>query len=382
LRLCDETVTLTARITGWLQTPAPFAPRSSQSAQTNRRQSAAVAVRVALVVALVLQAALGIAGELSLYIRDPGYSDKEIRLARQEDLHPGEPEIVMLGTSRTAAAFHAGLARERLGNREIVFNFGIPASGPITHLLYFRRMLRDGHRPDLLILEVLPPTLGDLPGGGPDIPEGPLEGRFLFGDRLRHDELETAISYGFPASDVREKWRRSVVLPWYSLRFPITGRIMPSAQPWRLRFDWSRGCDEFGWGAPFASSVTPEEYEKLFQHAVDEYRDILATLEPTGGGARALGDLAELCRRESIPLHLVLMPEASRFRAMYPATVLRQVHGFLNEVCSQHNCTYTDAREWLPDDGFSDGHHMLKGGAERFSDRLTREVIEPMRPRR
>ena len=34
------------------------------------------------------------------------------------------------------------------------------------------------------------------------------------------------------------------------------GRIMPSALPWHLRFDWSRGCDEYGWGAPFHDTVT------------------------------------------------------------------------------------------------------------------------------
>ena len=38
---------------------------------------------------------------------------------------------------------------------------------------------------------------------------------------------------------------------------------------------------------------------------------------------------------------------------------------------------YVDAREWLPDSSFSDGHHMLRPGAELFSDRLNREVIAP-----
>ena len=77
-------------------------------------------------------------------------------------------------------------------------------------------------------------------------------------------------------------------------------------------------------------------------------------------------------------MRLVLMPEASGFRAMYSPEVLQRVHGFLNGLCMKYDCTLTDAREWLPDSGFSDGHHMLKSGAEAFSDRLNREVIEPL----
>src|SRR5207237_388340 len=148
--------------------------------------------------------ALGITAECSLYVRDPGYSDKEIRLARQEALNPEGPRVVMLGTSRTAAAFHAGRVRDQLG-RGVVFNFGIPASGPITHIIYLKRLLADGHRPDLLLLEVLPPTLADTPGGL-GIPAGPLEGRFFFGDRLLHHEIEDVIRYGFPEDQVRTKW--------------------------------------------------------------------------------------------------------------------------------------------------------------------------------
>ncbi len=364
---------LTTRIFDWLRAvraerPVPPPVR----ARGNRRRKAAISIAVAIVAGVVLQLGLGIVAEVSFYVRDPGYSDKEIRLARQEAAHPDGPRIVMLGTSRTAAAFHAGRVREQIGGRGVVFNFGIPASGPITHSVYLKRLLEDRHRPDLLILEVLPPTLTDLPAG-PTTPAGPLEGRFFFGDRMRHHELDCVIHYGFPEEDVNRKWRQSMLVPCYALRFPIMGRIMPSAQPWHLRFDWSRSCDEFGWGAPFFSTVTPEEYEQGLQRAKGEYRDILAMLEPNGGGARALVDVVALCRERNIALRLVLMPESSGFRAMYSPAVLAKLHGFLNGL----GCEVIDAREWLPDSGFSDGHHMLKPGAEAFTDRLSREVALP-----
>ena len=37
-----------------------------------------------------------------------------------------------------------------------------------------------------------------------------------------------------------------------------------------------------------------------------------------------------------------------------------------------------DARAWLPDDDFMDGHHTTKHGAEAFTQRLERDVLRPL----
>jgi hypothetical protein len=366
---------------GWLRAARlrPMKPQRSIVAPRNRRRFALRSVSLGLLLLAILQIALGFAAEESLYLRDPGYEDKAIRLARQEARNPTGPRVVMLGTSRAAAAFDAGSLRNAMGNG-VAFNFGIPASGPVTHIIYLKRLLKDGHKPDLLILEVLPPSLADAPGverGRPTDHVDPLEARFLFGDRLRHSELDDAIGYGFPAESVKRDWRQSVTVPFYSLRFPIMGRLMPSAQPWHLRFDWSRGCDEFGWGAPFAATVTPEEYAAGLERAKHEYRAILADMRPNGGASRALTDIAALCHREGIPLKLVMMPEATGFRAIYPPVVVERIRAFLQGLCREHGCELIDAREWLPDSGFTDGHHVLKSGAAIFTNRLRDEVVMP-----
>jgi hypothetical protein len=323
----------------------------------------------------LLQLALGVAAEISLWVRDPGYADKEVLLARREAESPGAPTVLMLGTSRTGYGFHAGrveaeLARE-LGRPVTVFNFGIPASGPVTHLIYLRRLLADGHRPALLLVEVLPPGLADLPGG-------PLESKFLFGDRLRRGELGAVIGCGFPADEVRAKWRESVAVPWYGLRFPLLGRVFPSGQPWHLRFDWSRTTDPHGWSTPAVESVGREAYRAGLDRAAAEYRAILHDMHPGGGAGRALADLLALCRGHGIPVRLVLMPEASGFRELYPPWTTQRLYAFLNGLCAEHGCGLIDARGWVPDAAFSDGHHLLRSGAEVFSDRLAREAIVPL----
>jgi hypothetical protein len=337
-----------------------------------------VSLGVGVAVAVLLNAALGVAAELSLYVRDPGYADKEIRLARQEAANPGAPSVVMLGTSRTGFAFHAGRIREQLApdlGGATVFNFGIPASGPVTHLLYLKRLIEDGHRFDLLLVEVLPPTLADI-SPSPGMIGGPLEARFLFGDRLRHEEVDTVIGHGFPAS-VRTQWRDSVVYPWYALRFPILGRVSPSALPWHLRYDWSRTPDDTGWSTPIVDEVSPTQYAEGLARAGGEYRGILSDMHPTGGGARALADLLAVCRETRIPVKLVLMPESAGFRAFYPPATTERLHRFLGELSAEYRCEVVDARDWLPDAAFTDGHHMLRPGAEAFSDRLLRDVIRP-----
>ncbi|HJZ59511.1 MAG TPA: hypothetical protein VKE74_31495 [Gemmataceae bacterium] len=333
-----------------------------------------MAVGVGAAVFALLQLALGIVAERSYMVKDPGYADKERNLVALEAPNPGASRVLMLGTSRTGYAFHAGRIEEQLaaalGRPVVVFNYGIPASGPVTHLVYARRLFARGHRPDLLFIEVLPPGLADLP-------DGPLEAKFLFGDRLRRDEVEAVIGYGFPEQEVRRKWRESVLVPWYALRFPLLGRFSPSALPWHLRFDWSRTTDPHGWSTPLVDSVTEAEYQAGLERATAEYGAILADLHPTGGSARALEDLLALCREQGVPVRLVLMPESAGFRALYPPSSTARLYAFLHRLCAEHGCELVDARDWLPDGCFTDGHHQLRPGAEAFSDRLLREAVLP-----
>ncbi|HEX4614152.1 MAG TPA: hypothetical protein VH092_38570, partial [Urbifossiella sp.] len=346
---------LTPRLADLFRPPRAAPARPAPSA--SRRRRAAVAVGVGVAAAVLLQAGLGLAVELSLYLRDPGYADKEIRLRRQFAGHPGAPSVVMLGTSRTGYGFYSARVREQLGadlgGRAMAFNFGIPASGPVTHLVYLRRLLEAGHRPDLLLVEVLPPTLAELP-------DGPLESRFLFGERLQHSEVEPVVGYGFPAAKTREAWVRSVVEPWYAVRFPLVGRVTPSALPWHLRYDWSRTEDPAGWTTPLVTDVTPELSDAGLKRAAGEYGAILADMHPTGGGARALADLLALCRERAIPVRLVLMPESEGFRALYPPATTARLYAFLHRLETEYAAPLVDARDWLPAAVFTDGHHMLK----------------------
>jgi hypothetical protein len=280
----------------------------------------------------------------------------------------------MLGSSRTGLAFHGQRAENylapQLGRPVVAFNYGIPASGPVTHLVYLKRLLSDGVTPDLLVLEILPSMFADLPGA-------PIEQNWFFADRLKYAEQDTVIRHGFPADKTRERWRKSFLIPWYTLRFQVLTRFVPSWLPWQVRFDWSRGADECGWGTSVHQTATPAEHATGLARVRAEYAAILADLHPGGPAAGALRELLAVCRERGVPVRLVLMPEGTEFRALYPPRVLARVLAFLASVSAEYDAPLTDAREWLPDAAFYDSHHMFAAGAEAFTDRLSREVIAP-----
>ena len=260
--------------------PTPAATR-----RRDRRRAARVSLVVAAATVLLLHVGLVVAAEYSLYLRDPVYADKERKLARIErTLPPGSPVVVYVGTSRTGNGFDAGMAQEALTEtleRPVgAFNFGTPASGPVTHLLHVKRLLADGHRPALLLLEIHAPMFADYP-------DGPYETRFSDGTVFGWDELDLLARYGCPTAKLRARREGVVAKPWFALRFQIVGRLAPTSLPYYLRHDWSRGPDPNGWNSMLFDDLSPEERQIGIQRAEREYRHILRGMKLGDGPVRA-----------------------------------------------------------------------------------------------
>jgi hypothetical protein len=337
-----------------------------------RRRAARSAVAAGLLTFLALTAALGLAAERYPRVRDPFYGDKLVKL--QAKLNPPDrgPAVVMLGSSRTGFAFHGHRVEDRAreaGRPVVAFNFGIPASGPVTQLLYARRLARDGASPDLLLLEIHAAMFADLG-------ERSYESFWLYGDRLTYRELSAVEPYGFDPAAMQSRWRESTFIPWHGLRFQLLGRVAQSWVPWRMRYDWSRTTDACGWGTPLRETLTAEEREQATRQARDEYQPLLRDWHPGEPATAALRQVLTECAATGVAVKLVLLPEGKSFRDLYPPGSDR-VLAFANAVATVSGCELIDARGWLPDDAFTDGHHQLRSGAEAFSDRLTREVVVP-----
>ena len=109
------------------------------------------------------------------------------------------------------------------------------------------------------------------------------------------------------------------------------------------------------------------------RHARAEYFQILQDWRPSEQTTNALLELLKECRDAGIQAKLILLPEGREFRSWYPPPVRARLDTLLKST----GCERIDAREWLDDDDFTDGHHQLRGGAEKFSRRVAKDVILP-----
>jgi hypothetical protein len=303
------------------------------------------------------------------WLRDPLYADKESRLFERVAAKGQPLTVVMFGSSRTSNALRGtdleAILERSLGRPVVTFNFGVPSSGPITQTLYLKRLLATGLRPNLVLFEVMPPLLaGQLPD--------PIESHFFAPERLLSGEVEFVVAHGYPVDKFREGERIADWAPIYGLRLPLLGRYFSSWSPWNLRFDSSRNSDETGWMRPVFDPVTPEQYERGVDWAGKEYAAVLQTLRLDGPAAASVGKAIAACRSANVPVHAIILPEGTAFRAMYPPKALAMLSAFTQPL----DCPLIDARLWLSDDSFSDSHHMVSAGSREFTRRLGETILQ------
>jgi hypothetical protein len=303
--------------------------------------------------------------------RDLAYAQKLTRLhERNEGVKERPFTVVMLGSSRTVFGLKAGRLEEPLaeaaGRPVVVFNFAMYDSGPVMSLVTLQRLLKDNIHPDLLLLEVLPPALTDKPHT--------LEINRVAAEQLARSDVTILEKYSADRRDLRSEWWAAYPVPWYSHRFAIVSRFAPGFLPLRLRLDYFNGIDNSGAVEPPAYLSTDAQRAAALEKARVEYADYLSGFHLGGPPCQALRETLEVCRSEKIPVALVLMPESSQFRSWYQKADWQRVEQFLGELSDEFGVHVINAREWIADDEFIDGHHLRSTGAVQFTDRLGREL--------
>ena len=128
------------------------------------------------------------------------------------------------------------------GGEPLVFNLGLPDAGPLTELLVLRRLLRQGVRPDLLLIEVLAPVLA----GQVEL----IEVSQLATDpqRLWHADLSLARGY-LPGAPLRAGWWKAEAVPCHNQRRAMLSALAPNLLPLDRRLDAFQEIDDSGWTA-------------------------------------------------------------------------------------------------------------------------------------
>lgn len=303
-------------------------------------------------------------------VRDAEFHAKWQRLQALHGAAPHQPLVLMLGSSRTLMAFRAGEVTIPAGQgNAVAFNFGVSGGGPLIQLVCLRRLLRAGIRPDLLIVELLPPVFNQPRGRS-------LEEDWLQGGRLRISELKRLIPYHNRPRKLWETWLRWRWVPCATYARTLKERLLnePAPLPDGPR---AGAMDYYGYQPYFADGLSARERHQYEEIARQQYGGTLSEYRFGKRTASALHDLLTLCDRHEIRVALVVMPEASTFRAMYPAVVREGLFAYFACLQSVYGVSLTDASEWLADADFWDSHHPLPNGARVFTARLAAEVITP-----
>ena len=317
----------------------------------------------------VVQLVLGVAVEVWLPgVRDHEFAAKEESLRERLAEAPGKPLVLVLGSSRPMMGVQAGRLQEEFGpDGPVVFNFGIPGVGPMRQGIFLQRLLAAGLQPDYLLVEVLPPLFNDNGGSS-------LEESWMPGDCFTIPEIQKVAVHHGRLHRVLRQW--------------ITGRLLPC---WGHAAGFRRllaiddcgvgpegGTDSHGWLCLFRGGLTKEEIKRRTEKTHRQYAGTFHDYRLASRPSQALDDLLDRCRKERIPVALMVMPEGTTFRSWYPPSMAEGSANFVADVCQRHHLTLINARLWVDDEGFNDSHHMFPWGATQFTDRLAREAFQPV----
>ncbi len=337
---------------------------------TTRSRRASRAVLIALAVFFIGQAGLSVLIEtVKPEWRDPEYGWRIKALTQLCLKEPDRKLIVVFGSSRTQMGFSpSDLKWSRNDQMPIVYNFGQAGSGPLQMLLNYRRIIDAGIRPDAILVELMPATLT-------------YEGRVetFYHDtfaRLGWRDLSRLENYSGSTRALCEHWITQRWLPWYSLRFLLMSHWVPSILPWQNRIDFQwRMMDRWGWARyPFDTNSESLKTAQMEQ-ARNQYQSLLENFAVSEISRIVLNDLIQECKSRSIPIGFYLMPEDSHFRSWMLETSQVKMKTFLSALSTQNNVSICDASNWIVDEQFADGHHLLSSGARKFSERFGREFL-------
>jgi hypothetical protein len=313
--------------------------------------------------------------------RDPahgrklGYLDK--RLAEIPD-KPGPLTILQVGSSRTAAGLRGPAAEpwlaQRLGRPVVLFNMGFLGDGPIRTLVKVKQLLDDGLRPDLLLVEVLPPLLSEKGSFGQASSES------IPARQLRYDEMRLlARCAAGDRPDLPWQWWLAQADAAWTYRIGLLSRFAPALLPFAAHWDPLWDIDDSGWLPPVvAAGDRPRALEAA-------RKNFVPLLEGFKVSPRLLGvvqEAIELAQAEGIPVALIVMPEGPAFRSWYPPGAWEQIEWDLTEVSRTCSVPLLNFRDAVAESHFTDSHHLDAEGALLFT-RLLAERIEPLlRPAR
>jgi hypothetical protein len=278
---------------------------------------------------------------------DPDYHSR-LKLAQNATREqPQRPLGLVLGSSRMVWGFQPEQLTERDGLQW--FNGAQIAGGPTLTRLLLHRYLRDGVRPEVVAIEVMPPFF---------VKENNryLCGHFAFGElafmrKYSHKPLH--YDYHF----ARDRFARASHIS--HITEPPSGELPL----------FPRGGLQ-----SVEEDVSPAEREKRLAIAHKNNAEYLSKLTVRPGADRAFRDTIRDAQTHAIRVVLLRSPEGPTFRSWYNPDAREKFDAYIANVAHEFGVPILDARLWLDEDDFYDSHHTLKRGTAKFTSRFGREM--------
>lgn len=298
--------------------------------------------------------------------RDPEYFRKVDRLRTLRATDAGRPSIIALGSSRLYVGLRPGLIQD--SDEPQVFNGGLVGAGPILELLALERLLRAGESPTAVVVEFWPVYFLDRPGENEETRIDP--------NRLdRHDvQLVSGLVDDPRHFSVHWGWARMV--PSLTHRFVARNLVIPTWDPTHSRLDhhW-HPVDPWGWKPGRSTEGDPEVRRAGLRASAEYYGRAFRHPVVRPLAERAMEELFALCRRHSIAVAVMWLPESSEFRALYPPEVESMATDLLGAWQCRPGVSTINARRWISDEDLIDGFHLTPEGAAAFTERFAREAL-------
>lgn len=293
--------------------------------------------------------------------RDPEYGHRLVRLRELRSERPSRPLVLFFGTSRTQNAIHPaamGFSNEEGSPR--VFNFGQSGSTPLKVLLTLERLLDERIRPAAIVVEILPVWLA---------PHESTEEQFEDkASQLSSADLLQLVPYCDSPEALARQWLVAHANPWHAQRMSLMSHWLPQWLPWQRRID-------FQWRTMEADGFVPFLYREppaFFRNAAttqthQQFAATFAGFRPSPLALRALRDLVARCRIEGIPIAFFEPPVAPIFKEWFDTTAWKSGESELRAFAEEVRMELFPCTDDFTDDDFADGHHMLRGAADRYS---------------
>jgi len=301
-------------------------------------------------------------------LRDPDFDELERVVRKRQAAAPGRPLVFVLGSSRTQQALRA----ERLNNPSdatatpVVINCAMSGGGPMLHQVVLRRLLRAGFRPHLVFVESMPLALSARDGP-------PIEERQNLTGRYTAAELAHLYHYFARPYRLWFPWSYARLLPCYRHQAELRHALGIDLTEGATRN--LSGRDDYGW-VVCPKLFSPQEVASKTQASLEQYATALTQAAVAPGALQALRDVVNLCRDEHIPVVFFAPAEGSRFRSFAPAVAESQMNA-VRGLARELGVPLIDARTWIDDEGFYDGHHANWKGAEQYTEHFCREAFLP-----